>query len=371
MTHTDVKKILIVYATAGAGHKKAAQALARSATLSFAGKVVLTDIIDFMPSVAKALYSDGYSFLISHFPFAWGILYRLSDTPFLSIINVHVRRFTDSLMCRRFLAYLKAEQPDIVISTQFLASEMTAYAKAKKLISSRLVTVVTDYGVHNFWINPGTDLYCCAADSSRRLLLNKDVPQDRIRVTGIPLDEKFLHVKERTLIHQMLGTDPRKFTVLIATGGIGMGPIEELVEKLKDHLQIFVVCGTNQHLLKSLEKKGIPNVKVFGFIDNMQELMKASDVMVTKAGGLSVTEALSMGLPMIFFCLLPGQETINAGIMHALKSGRIAQDTEEIIRHILHFKEDPQDLELFHANALRLSKLQSSSDIISAALASK
>ncbi|MFA5038990.1 MAG: glycosyltransferase [Candidatus Omnitrophota bacterium] len=367
-TGCGIKKILIVYATAGAGHKKAAQALERRARGYSGCEVISADIVDFMPRWIKALYSDGYTLLISRFPWLWAVLYRLSDSPLLSLVNVHLRRFSDARMCGRFLRFLQQEQPDAVLSTQFLASEMAAYAKAKSLLKTKLVTVVTDYGVHNFWVNPLTDLYCCAAESTRRLLLNKGVPEKNIRVTGIPLDEKFLRGRQRSEIHESLGTRAGRFTVLIATGGIGIGPIETLVDTLGDHAQLLVVCGHNKALLEALQKKRQETLRAFGFVDNMDELMRASDLMVTKAGGLSVTEALSMGLPMIFFCLLPGQEMINARMISSLKAGLIASDIDAIRQAVLDFKEHPGMAESYRKNALRLARPQSSADIISATL---
>lgn len=361
------KKIVIAYATAGAGHKKAALAI-KSAAKAFQLQPVLVDIVEFMPPLAKKLYSDGYAMVISRLPWLWAVLYRMSDFPLFCPLNVHLRRFLDSLMCRSFLDYLSKENPEIVISTQFLASEMVSFAKAKYGLKTRLVTAITDFGVHNFWVNPLTDLYCCAAETTKQILKEKGVPEKNIKVTGIPLDEKFLKVAPREDIRARLGLDAKQFTVLIATGGIGIGPIGSIVEKLKGKAQMIVVCGVNKKLQASLSALTGKGVKVFGFVDNMEELMAASDIMVTKAGGLSVTEAVNMSLPMVFFCLLPGQETINARTMASLGAGRVAKDADSTVRTVLEFKEDTALLDSCRSSCRSLAKPGSSSEILSLAI---
>jgi processive 1,2-diacylglycerol beta-glucosyltransferase len=368
MTHTK-KKLLIVYATAGSGHKKAAEALLKAAQLHDDTVVAKADIVDFMPAWFKKIYSDGYIFLITHLPSLWGFFYFLSDAPGFSLINVYLRRFLDGLVCRRFLRYLLKERPDIVIATQFLASEITALAKIKYGLKTRLVTIVTDFGVHNFWINPGTDFYCVASSMTRDILLKKKIAPERIAVTGIPLDSKFLHVDDRSSIRRQYALDPKKFTVLIATGGIGIGPIEKIAELLRDNAQLLVVCGTNKILQRTLERRRWPDVRIFGFIDFMEKLMSAADVMVTKAGGLSVTESLAMGVPMVFFSLIPGQETINARTLSAAEAGVIAANPHEIRTHVLAFQNDGDRLAHFATEAGRLARPNACPDILAHAFA--
>ncbi|HAJ56618.1 MAG TPA: hypothetical protein DCL35_02485 [Candidatus Omnitrophica bacterium] len=360
------KKILILYATAGAGHKMAAEALFRAAKKDGLN-VEIADIVPFMPSFFGRLYSDGYIFLIKYLPGLWGFLYFLSDEPFFRWLNVHFSRFANRLTCERLTTFLLDKKPDTIISTHFLASEIAAYAKIGRGLKTKLITVVTDFGVHNFWISPGTDIYCCTAESTKDILMEKGVPKQEIVVTGVPLDEKFLSTGERDAIAGELGLKKDMFTVLVMTGGIGAGPIEEIVELLKDDVQLLVICGNNAGLYNKLTSKRYPNVKVFGFIDYVQKLMKASEVIVTKAGGLSVTESLCMGLPMVFFFLIPGQETINARSIEAQQAGFIAESPPNIKEVILGLKNNPAKLSALKNNALALAKHDSTSRIIALA----
>lgn len=358
------KKVLIFYATAGAGHKKAAEALAHAAK-NKPYDVRPLDIIDFMPPLTKKLYSDGYLLLISKFPRLWGFFYFVSDTPWLSVLNVHLRRWIDAITCRRLIKFIKREEPDVVISAHFLASEIVSYAKQKFNLKTRLISVVTDFGVHNFWINPKTDLYCCASRATLQNLVDKGVPPDKIKVTGIPVDEKFTKPLDKGLIRAEFGIDEKKFTVLVITGGIGVGPIEEIVELIEDQAQVLVVCGNNKDLQEKLAQKKLPGVRVFGFINYVEKLMGVSQVIVTKAGGLTVTESLTSGLPMVFFFLIPGQELINAKTISGEGAGLIAKSPEDIRQIILKFKNNPDILSACKDKALSLARPGSSLEIIS------
>jgi processive 1,2-diacylglycerol beta-glucosyltransferase len=357
------KKILILYATAGAGHKKAAEAIF-AAALKDNPSVSLKDIVTFMPPCAARLYSDGYTFLIRRLPWIWGLLYFLSDTPALRALNVHVRRFVNRLTCKSLITFLRETKPDIVISTQFLASEIVSYAKQALGLPITLITVVTDFGVHNFWLAPQTDIYCCASEVTRRILLKKGVADSAIRITGIPLDQKFLNVASREACAAGIAVDKDAFTALIVTGGIGAGPIEEIVDLLKDDIQLLVVCGNNNVLYQKLKNKNYGNVRVFGFVDTIPDLMRASDVVITKSGGLTVTEGLAMGKPMVFFFLIPGQESINAHLIENLRAGIIAATPKRIKEAVMHFKNDRAVYAAFSQRAQSLAKPHSSSEII-------
>ncbi len=357
------KKIFILYATAGAGHKKAAEAIFRSIK-DPETELKLLDIVTFMSPWNRRLYSDGYTFLISRLPWLWGFLYWASDTPWLRLLNRHLRRFSNARLCFPLLKFLCQERPDVVVSTQFLASEIASYAKQKAGLKSRLITVVTDFGVHDFWLSPETDIYCCASEMTADILRGKGVPAERVRVTGIPVDEKFNFSLSREQVLSELGLSPEKFTVLIATGGIGVGPIEEIAGSLKDEAQLLIVCGHNESLRKRLEAKNHPQIRLFGFIDYMERLMAASDLMVTKAGGLSVTEALVKGLPMTFFFLIPGQETINARTLSAGRAGVIATTPREIASQVLKFKDARELAQEYKKNCLAFAKPHSCQEII-------
>ncbi len=357
------KKILILYATAGAGHKKAAEAIyheAKNRSLD----VELVDIITHMPPLMGKLYSDGYALLITRFVWLWAVFYYISDAPYLSLFNVHLRRFLNARSCAGLIRFLKAKKPDIVISTHFLASEIVSYTKQKYGVNTKVISIVTDFEVHNFWIAPETDIYCCATEATKQILIKKGIDEGRIKITGIPVDPKFLAIQDKNQITNDLKLRAGLFTILIATGGIGAGPIEEIVELLEGDAQLLVICGNNKKLFEALQQKKFPNVHIFGFVDFMQKLMKVSDCIITKAGGLTVTECLTMGLPMIFFYLIPGQEENNAKTMSAYNAGVIALSLPEIKSAVLKLKNDPKICGSFKNAAISLARPNSCQDIL-------
>jgi processive 1,2-diacylglycerol beta-glucosyltransferase len=360
-----MKKILVLYASAGSGHKKAAEGILAALKARGEKQVEIFDIIDFMPFLAKKMYREGYILTISRMTRLWGILYYLSDTPWLKLINVNLRKFINAITCFSLIRYLVKQRPDVIVSTQFLASELVSYAKEKAGLKSKLITVVTDFGVHNFWITSKTDIYCCASESTKKILIEKGIPDREIKITGIPLDEKFTKPMDRNALLSEFGLKKDLMTVLIATGGIGVGPIEEIVSLLQSDFQVLVVCGNNKKLYQNLEQKKYPNVRLFGFVDYMQKLMKVADVLATKAGGLSVTEGLAMGLPLVFFYLIPGQEMINAQTLDSLGAGKIATKPSDIRDFIMSLKKNPELLQKYRKQCLSLAKPHSTQEVIS------
>ena len=231
-----------------------------------------------------------------------------------------MRRLYNQAICGRFQKYVIDGKFDYVFCAHFMAGEICGRLKRQGKISSRLVTIVTDYDVHRIWVVDGIDVYAVACDYTKNTLRHLGVDDRRIVVTGIPVDEKFTQVHDVVEVKDKLGLVKDAFTVLIATGSFGIGPIEAIIAELKD-FQIIVVCGHNKKLLEKMRNKRRPALQVLGLVDNMHELMAVSDCMVTKPGGLSITEALVSQLPMVFFNAIPGQETNNVKVLKSYGIG--------------------------------------------------
>ena len=203
---------------------------------------------------------------------------------------------------------------DYIVMTHFMPTEIAAALKRAGRISSKLITVITDFDVHKIWIAKGIDVYAVASDWTRGKLVSIGISPERVLASGIPTDEKFLTLVDISVLKRKLGLQEDIFTVLVATGSFGIGPIEDIISTLKG-FQVIVVCGHNAGLFQKLSAKGLKHVHVLGLVDNMHELMAVSDVMVTKPGGLSISEALVSQLPLIFFNAIPGQETGNIKVL--------------------------------------------------------
>ena len=307
-------KILIIHASAGAGHKMAAKAIHDELSRESEHQVEIVDALDYANPLFRHTYSGSYELLITKCPQVWGLFFKLVDVPWLQPLIRFMRRGYNAINTPRLHRHLVEGAYDWVISTHFLPIEVVSALKRSDRISSKMMACVTDYDVHRIWLGSGVDCYSVATEWTKNKMLRLGVCADRIRVTGIPCHKKFAQPHDVPKIRAGLNLQGGEFTVLIATGSFGIGPIEEIIDALPD-FQIIVVCGHNKHLFERLKHKNAPHVKVLGLVDNMHELMAAADMMVSKPGGLSITEALVSHLPLIFFNAIPGQETHNIQVL--------------------------------------------------------
>jgi processive 1,2-diacylglycerol beta-glucosyltransferase len=329
-------KTLILYASAGSGHKKAAEALYSALkNKNPQDEILCLDILDFATPILRFTYKGLYEFLITRLHFLWGVLFFLSNKPILYIFNKKIRFFCDRNNLRKLADYIIEFQPGLVVSTHFLSSELAIFLKEKAKIHSKIISIVTDFGVHYIWAKKGADKYIVATDKTKKELARFGISEKLIEVLGIPVREQFYKGSDRA---------HAGFNALVMTGGIGAGPIEKIVDALYKEVNLIVVCGNNKRLFKKLSEKNYTSVKVLGFVDNVDEYMSISDILITKAGGLTISEALVKMLPMIFFFLVPGQEKNNARLMQDLGIGIITKNVKQIKRLILEFRDSPNKL---------------------------
>jgi processive 1,2-diacylglycerol beta-glucosyltransferase len=314
------RKILIAYATAGAGHIKAGQAIC-DAFHRMQGDFELhcADFLTYSTPTMRVLYPSLYVFLINRCPFIWGFLYYLTDIRPVYICIRPLLSLTNFINCRKFRRFVLNEKPDVVISTHFESSRMVSELTKKGLYKGKLLTVITDLMPHSFWITDPVDRYVVGSREAKKTLVNKwKVRPENVEALGIPVDPVFTENKSREDLTRKLNLRQDLFTVLIASGGFGIGPVEEMVSALQDMggLQLMVVCGRNSKLKERLDKRDykIPTL-IYGFVNNMDELMTVADIMVSKSGGLSTSEALVKNLPLIVIAPVPGQETRNCGVL--------------------------------------------------------
>jgi|CXWL01.1.fsa_nt_gi processive 1,2-diacylglycerol beta-glucosyltransferase len=356
-------KILIIHATAGAGHKKAAEAIYHGLKAKTPYEAVLVDALDYSNPIFKYSYPNFYAFVVSHMPWLWAFVFGVMDIPALQGIVRRVRRIYNTVNTQRLHKFLIQEQFDWIICTQFLSAEVSGYLKRTGQIKSKVMCVVTDFDVHRIWINEGVDFYTGACDYTRDKLLELGVPKERAFVTGIPTDPKFQKQWDVPSIRRQLGLDEQAITTLVATGSFGFGPIEELVDILKSY-QLIVVCGHNKALFDRLTKRALPHVKVCGLVSNMDELMAASDIMVTKPGGLSIAEALVKGLVLVFFSAIPGQETNNVKVLMKYNIGLGQLYLREIADALRRLYSSAQELSDQRARSKGFAKPWAVDDII-------
>ncbi|MCM8813605.1 MAG: hypothetical protein NC924_06700 [Candidatus Omnitrophica bacterium] len=320
-------KLFIFHADAGAGHRTAAEAAAQAFLVSAADgdTVEVFDALAFTPAFFRAGYTQGYLFFIRTAPRLWGLFYWLFNLPALSGVVRFGRRMVNRLIARDLVRFVLAEQPDAIICFHFFSAEVLAHLRRTEQYRGKLYCGITDFGLHRFWLNRGIDAYFVACEQTARELFAAGVAPAQVAVTGIPIGGQFSRRREPAAARAGRGLAPDSFTVLVASGGFGVGPLREIVRCLDRSalpLQLIIVCGHNKELARVFQaQKFRCRAAIFGYVTNMDECMAAADLIISKSGGLTVSEALSRSLPMFIIRPIPGQETRNAEILRACGAG--------------------------------------------------
>ncbi len=348
-------KILVIHASAGAGHTKAAEALFSHLKETTSFDVKIADSLEYSSWIYQKAYRQGYAFLVGRVPWLWGLLFGLADAPALSCLSKFLQRVGNNIHAKPLKKFLIAEKFDYIFSTHFLANEIAGYLKKRGMIHSQIVSIVTDYDVHRIWLADGIDYYTVACDYTKERLIKLGVREVKIVVSGIPTDKKFSRPVDNHELRIKLQIKEGVFTVLIATGSFGIGPIEQVINRLRGY-QILVVCGRNKKLFHKLVQKNMELVKVCALVSNMDELMSAADVMITKPGGLSISEALVKGLPLVFFSAIPGQEAHNARILKSYGIGFTGKSIDDIHAEIKKLSSSKDYYALMQKNIAQLAR---------------
>jgi len=321
-------RVLLLSASSGAGHVRAAQALEKAFAARGDCVVEHIDTIQYVSKLFQRIYDKAYISMVRRAPELMGVLYDRTDNPW-----EHARRrlALDRLNTAPMIRLLKKVQPDLCVATHFLAAEIIAWLIAKRKLRSHNAIVVTDYDVHAMWLCRTVERYYVAIDEAAEYLANIGVPREIIKVTGIPIDPLFAKAIDRAETRRALGLDPSAAVILVSAGGYGVGPVEQLVNDLlalQRPWQIVAIAGKAEKVRKRLEEisrgagklpSGTPRLCAVGFTTDMDKYMAAADLLVGKAGGLTTSEALARILPMALIEPIPGQEERNAD--HLLEAG--------------------------------------------------
>ena len=350
-----MKKILIIYASAGDGHKKAAEAVYNS-FLDLKNpdiKVVSIDSLDYTSPFFKYSYNMGYMVMIKYLPLLWGLAYYILDNKFFYFLCRPFRRLTNYLNTKKLVRFLLKEEFDIAVSTHFLATEVIAHLKRRGKLKLPLVNIITDYKPHRYWQQDEVDRYVVAQESTKDMLIERGIDKNKALALGIPVRKDFTTELSKEDARNQLKLAADKFTILVMGGGFGVGPIKETVlilQRLDFDCQIIVICGHNKKLyskLNMLKEQFKKPTSIFGFSEQIGKMMTTSNVIITKAGGITVSETLAKGLPLLCINPIPGQEARNSeflmsnGVGFKLKtSGEVAM----VIHDLFYSKEKQQKL---------------------------
>ncbi len=304
--------VLFLSVTAGGGHNSCAKAV-EDYIKSRGANTYILDIYGYIHKMLGKTVSEVYSFSISKTPKLFGTLYEIEEQSSAGICSLmdNVNR----LACKKIVEFIDENKIDAVITTHIFGGQLITRLKRKKKINIQSYGVVTDYTLHPHWEDTNLDYYILADEGLLRQAIERGIPEEKLLPIGIPLDLKYARSINKKEAKEKLGFDPEKPLIFIMMGSMGHGNINSIlndVVRLYYDYQVAIVCGNNKRAKNRLLKKEFKkSVKIYGFINNVDEFMDAADYIITKPGGLTVTEALAKNLPMIFVDPIPGQEVKN------------------------------------------------------------
>ncbi len=312
--------ILIFSVSIGNGHDQVAHTLRNEFILNNnKSRVKIINTLNFISPLLDKVILDSYMNILKFYPKAWGKIYNKTNKldPFIDINDI-----TNRLMTSKLKKSINDFNPNAIICTHSFPSSIISGMKEKRLPDYPLINVITDYNIHTSWINDFTDRYVIPHEDLISVIEGLGVSKEKILPFGIPIKNDFsLKLNRRTLLKKFDIAD--KKTVLVMGGGLGLGEINRIVKELDaklDNIQIIAIAGRNHRLelkLKGLSTKN--KLVVFGFVNNVHELMEISDCVISKPGGVTTAEILSKEKPLIIISPLPGQEFENTEFL--LNSG--------------------------------------------------
>lgn len=369
-----MKRVLILYAKYGGGHLSAANSIQNfiEENYYFDTQVKSVDCVEYASPVLSGLTIEAYKDMAKKAPWAWKKVYYNSENGALSHISTDIAK----KMARKLHTLFKEFLPDIVISTHPFATQMTSYLKEHENVDCKLATVLTDFAPHAQWLvgKDYCDLFFVSNDDMKTELINDyNIPETKVFVTGIPLSDRFLDDFKEDECFDVLRLKKEKKVLLFFGGGeFGLGEKRtvKVLKSLANHLdeyQIVAISGRNKKMnnefLKLYKKVKNDDLHIYKYTTNVPELMYISSLVVTKPGGLTSTESLASGLPMLIINPIPGQEEENARFLE--KSGAAVwikkdDDIDMIVDNLL---KDTDKLEKMKENCLALSKRDSTKNI--------
>lgn len=226
-----------------------------------------------------------------------------------------------------------------------------AQLRSMKALAIPVVTVVTDYAIHSQWIHPGVDLYIVGCQDVCDGLISRGIEMNRIKVTGIPVSPRFELPLEKHSLYQKFDLKTERLTLLVMGGAYGVLGGAKLISKIiaesQAPIQAVIVCGQDEKLYKSLDPiiaEARNPIRRLGYVRNVEELMTVADMIITKAGGLTVSEALTKRLPIVIYKPIPGQEEANAVFVQKIGAGLVANNSDELEKILTRLISQPQEL---------------------------
>ena len=368
-----MKKVIIFYASYGGGHLSAARSIKEYIETNYNNiEIQLIDCMYYVNKLFDKVTTTAYAEMAKKIPQTWGKVYWHAQSGPIAQISTT----SNKLLSKKLNKLLQDFNPELIISTHPFASTMCAYLKKQGKLNSKIATVLTDYAPHEQWLvfNEYVDYYFVSHEEMKKQLQEEGIPKEKIYATGIPLSNKFLLKYDKLQILQNFGLSPNKKTVLFFGGGeYGLGKTQTLkifksFIECHENIQLVAISGKNpkmkesfKNLVNDLGKQD--SVKILEYTDKVPQLMSISDLVVTKPGGLTTTESLASGLPIVVINPIPGQEEENAAYLEKNKVAiwiKKGDNIEEILNKLF---SNPDKMQEMKIRARLISKKNSTRDI--------
>jgi len=357
-----------MYISLNSGHHKASLAIQDALShVDSSIDVLNINAFNYTNPILEKVINKTYTGIVKNTPEVWDYLY---DNPAVFKKIQGLRDIIHNFNSEKLKSLLDSFQPDVIACTQAFPCGMIADLKKQQLTNATLFGVLTDYNPHYYWIYDSVDYYITASQSATQRLLQCGVNQKKIKTFGIPVNPSFNARQDTKKIKKKLGLSLEAPTILVMGGGQGLGPIKETIKALDNMdigLQSIVVAGTNKRLFKWLTrgiKKGFKkHILALEYSNNISDLMDASDLVITKPGGLTTAEALAKGLPIIIINPLPGQEAKNTQFLASIEAAKKVDSYLELPSVIKELVNNPDKLESMRKAAFAVGKPNSAGDV--------
>lgn len=376
-----MKKILIFYGSYGGGHLSAARSIKDYIEKNYSNtEILMVDCMEYISKTINKVTTKAYADMAKSAKWAWGkIYYASSKGPILKITSN-----AQKLLAFKLKKLFQEFNPDLIISTHPFSSQMCAYLKNKHKISVEIATILTDYAPHIQWLMypEQVNYFFVAHEGMKSALIKEGVSENKIFATGIPLSNRFLLHYRKDEILSEFNLSPNKKTILFFAGGeYGFGKdqtfniLKTLIESFSN-LQIIAIAGKNKKMKENFDElveqtKSSENVKILPYTSKVPELMSISDLVITKPGGLTTTESLASGLPIIVINPIPGQEEENAEFLEKNQVGIWLKKKDNIEEKLFDIFNNAEVLQKLKINARLLAKRNSTADICKILLETK
>lgn len=363
--------MLIISASIGGGHVACGNALA-GAFERLGAEPTHVDLLDYTALPFRRLYRQAYFDLVRNVPdlVEW-VGRRLDRRPSeTNTVQKRLRARVNRLLAYALPRTIDRLEPDVLVHTHFLGPDIVS-GRMRRRAPLPQAEVITDFFAHSLWLQPGVARYFVATDEVKVHLVSAGVDANRVRVTGIPIDLRFERLPEPAAARAARGLELDRDVLLLMAGGLEAGDLRALIGQLRSlawPLTVLVVCGRSQELYKvaneaAAEAPGPATFRVFGRVDDVPDLMAAADVVVSKPGGLTSSEALAAGLPLLLVSPYPLQEEANANVLLENGAAQRIEPLSTFNHKLRKLLDDPEHREAMRAAARRLGRPSAATDV--------